>query len=65
MLRESRVEQGLQDLKHGLLDKTVEHARDAELPHPAASLGNSHPLHGLGLVAARKKRLAKTRPVHP
>ena len=38
MLREARVEAGLQDLQERLLDESVEHRRNAELAHPAAAL---------------------------
>jgi hypothetical protein len=43
VLREGRVEAGLQDLQERLLDESVEHRRDAKLAHPAAALGNLLP----------------------
>jgi hypothetical protein len=45
VLRETRVEAGLQDLQQGLLDEPVEHRRDTKLAYPAAALGNLLPFH--------------------
>jgi hypothetical protein len=62
VLREARVESGLQYLQHGLLDEPVERSRDAKLSHPTATLGNLPPQHRFRLVRAREQLLANTRP---
>ena len=50
--RERRVEDRLQDTQHGLLDQAIDHRRDAQLPHPAARLGDLHPLDRSWPIAA-------------
>jgi hypothetical protein len=40
-----RVPLFLQDLLHRLLDKPVQHRRDAKLAHPSVRLRDFHPLH--------------------
>ena len=45
MLGERPVPAALQDLQDGLLDKAVQHGRDAQRAHPAARLGDVHPPH--------------------
>lgn len=54
--RKGRVEDRFQDLQNRLLHKTVHHGRDPELAFPTAGLGDFHPAHGFGLVAAVKQR---------
>jgi hypothetical protein len=63
-IREGRVEQRLQDLQQGLLDKAVKHRRDAKLALAPAGLWDRHPSHRLRLVASGEQFLAQTRPVH-
>jgi hypothetical protein len=54
--RESRIEDRLQDLQNRLLNKTVYHGRNAELAGSTAGLGDFHPAHGFGLIAAVEQR---------
>jgi hypothetical protein len=54
--RKGRIEDRLQDLQNRLLNKTVHHGRNAELACSAAGLGDFHPAHGFGLVAAIEQR---------
>jgi hypothetical protein len=54
--RECRIEKRLQDLQNRLLNQTVHHGRNAELACSTAGLGDFHPAHGFGLVAAVEQR---------
>ena len=54
--RECRIENRLQDLQNRLLNQTVHHGRNAELACSTAGLGDFHPAHGFGLVAAVEQR---------
>ena len=47
---ERRVPSALQDLHHRLLDKSIQHRRDAKLSHPAVRLRYFYPSHRLRLV---------------
>ena len=40
----------LQNLHHRLLDKPIQHRRDAKLAHPSVRLGDFHPPHRLRLI---------------
>src|SRR6186997_1941422 len=56
-VRERGIEQGLQDLKQGLLNQSVEHRGNAQRSHPAVRLGNFHAPNGLGLILAAEQFL--------
>src|SRR3989442_10338586 len=47
---ERRVPPPLQHLHHRLLDKSIQHRRDAKLSHPAVRFGDFHPPHRLRFV---------------
>ena len=49
------VPSALQDLHHRLLDKPVQHRRDAKLAHPAIRLGDFHPPYRLRLIASTQQ----------
>jgi len=52
VLGKRRVPNALQNLQHRLLDKTVDHGRDAKLSHPAVSFRNLNTFDRLRLVSA-------------
>ena len=54
-----RLEDRLQHLKHGLLRLPVHHVGNAEVPPPAAGLGDEHPANLAGPRAFPQQRLAK------
>jgi hypothetical protein len=54
--REGRIDDRFQDLQNRLLNKTVDHGWNAELAGSTAGLGDFHPAHGFGLVAAVDQR---------
>src|SRR5258708_12402631 len=47
---EGWVPSALQNLHHRLLNKSIQHRRDAKLSHPAVRLRDFHPSHRLWLV---------------
>jgi site-specific DNA recombinase len=50
MIRKRPVPSVLQDLHHRLLDKSIQHRRDAKLPLPSVRLRDFHPFYQLRLV---------------
>src|SRR5207253_1713560 len=51
VLGERRVPSALQNLHHRLLDKPVQHRRDAQLAHPSVRLGDFYSPHRLRLIS--------------
>src|SRR5215471_398751 len=52
---EDWVPSALQYLHHRLLDKSIQHRRDAKLSHPAIRLRDFHPSHRLRLVGSAQQ----------
>ena len=63
VLREARVESRLQHIQNELLDKAIEHRRDAKLAHPAVLLRYLVLAHRRRLIRPLKKLLAQLLPV--
>src|SRR5215471_5081237 len=55
VFREGWVPSALQYLHYRLLDKSIQHRRDAELSHPAVRLRDFHPSHRLRLIGSAQQ----------
>src|SRR4029077_12981979 len=55
----------LQNLHHRLLDKSIQHRRDAQLAHPSVRFGDFHPPHRLRLVGSVQQLFPDGWPVLP
>jgi len=62
VLGKRRVPTRLKDLQQGLLDRSVDDARHAELSDPALRLGGFDPFDRLGLVGSFEPLRANARP---
>src|SRR5262245_53910313 len=65
VLRERRVPSRLQHLQEGLLEKTIKHCRNPQLPDPTFGLRDLHPFDRLRLVLPSEQLLSDLRPVLP
>ncbi|GBE14943.1 hypothetical protein BMS3Abin14_00996 [bacterium BMS3Abin14] len=63
-IREVRIKNKLQNLMQSLLNETIQHRRNAELPHAfAAGLGYFHPPYRLRLITTIQQLAFDARPV--
>ena len=53
----------LQNLHHRLLDKSIQHGRDAQWAHPSVRLRDLHPLHRLRSIGPTLQLLLEDWPV--
>ena len=60
---ERSVPSPLQHLQHRLLDKSIQHRRDAKLSHPSVRLGDFHPPHRLRLIGPVQQMVSDGWPV--
>src|SRR6266498_1916610 len=63
VLGERRVPSALQDLRPRLLDKPIQHRRDAQLAHPSVRLRDLHSPHRLRFVSPAQQLFPYGRPV--
>ncbi|CAH1747837.1 protein of unknown function [Thauera humireducens] len=63
MVRERRINPGLQDLQQGLLDQPIRHRRNPQFAHPAIGLRDLDAAHRRRPVAAIQQGLPNPRPV--
>jgi hypothetical protein len=58
---ECRLEDRLQDLEHGLLNRPIHHVRDAKPPLPTAGLRQPDPADIARPIASRQQSIAQRR----